>query len=178
MIIRRGPASCKSWSGGIGLLQMIILRGQTLANDHPEGQASCKWSSRGADLLQMIIWRGWTLGNDHSEGPGLLQIMIRRDRPLAIDHLEGQASCKWSSRKWSSWSKKFSQTKMDQPAVLFIFQYLRYKTLLNMYYFPLFWLIWILSYLLYCQLILVFYGTQNKCFTPSMKNTGFYTKKC
>ena len=38
--------------------------------------ASCKWSSRGTSLLQMII---------------------RRGRPLANDHPEGPALCKWSS---------------------------------------------------------------------------------
>ena len=38
-------------------------------------QASCKWSS------------GWT---------GLLQMIIRMDRPLANDHPDGPASCNWS----------------------------------------------------------------------------------
>ena len=36
---------CWFWSGGAGLLQMIIRRGRPLANDHPEGPAYCKWSS-------------------------------------------------------------------------------------------------------------------------------------
>ena len=35
---------------------------------------SCKWSSGGAGLLQMVIWR---------------------DQPLANNHSEGPASCKW-----------------------------------------------------------------------------------
>ena len=38
-----------------GLLQMIIWRGQLLANHHLEGLASCKWSSGGTSHLQMII---------------------------------------------------------------------------------------------------------------------------
>ena len=71
-----GLASWKWWSGGTGLLQMVIWRGRTLANDHPEGPASCKWSSRGASLLKMMIGRDW---------------------PLAYDHLEEPDSCKWAS---------------------------------------------------------------------------------
>jgi len=46
------------------------------SKDHPKGPASCKWSS---------------------EGTGLLQMIIRRDRPLANDHPEGLTICKWSS---------------------------------------------------------------------------------
>ena len=52
-----GPASYKWWSGGTGLLQMVIRRDRPLADGHPEGQASCKWWSGGAGLLQMIIRR-------------------------------------------------------------------------------------------------------------------------
>ena len=33
---------CKWSSGGAGLLQMIILRGRALANDHPEGSSSMR----------------------------------------------------------------------------------------------------------------------------------------
>ena len=53
----KGPASCKWWSEGTGLLQMVIRRGRPFANDDPEGLDTCKWSFRGASLLQMIIWR-------------------------------------------------------------------------------------------------------------------------
>ena len=70
----KGLASCKWWSGGTSLLQMVIWSGRPLANDDPEGPASCRWSFGGA---------------------GLLQMMIRRDRPLADGHPEGLASCKW-----------------------------------------------------------------------------------
>ena len=62
---------------GTGLLQIIIQRGRSLANDHSEGPVSCKWLSRWTGFLQMIIWRG---------------------RPLANDHPERPASCKWSTR--------------------------------------------------------------------------------
>ena len=50
MTIRRDrplKRSCKWPSGGAGLLQMAIWRGQTLANDHPKEEAYCKWSSGG-----------------------------------------------------------------------------------------------------------------------------------
>ena len=43
--VPKGPASCKQPSRGAGLLQMIIRRGQPLANEHQEGPA----------LLQVII---------------------------------------------------------------------------------------------------------------------------
>ena len=74
-------------------MQMIIWRGLLLANDHSEGLASCEWSSGEAGLLQMIIRRGRPLANNHLE-VGLLQMIIRRDRPLANNHLEVPASCK------------------------------------------------------------------------------------
>ena len=61
---------------------MIIHRGQPLANDfrwnrplandHPEGLVSCKWSSWGTGLMQMIIRRDWPLANDHLKGPASL----------------------------------------------------------------------------------------------------------
>ena len=51
--------------------------GSGLWDDHPKWQASCKWSSGVAGLLQMII---------------------RRDKPLANHHLEWPASSKWSFR--------------------------------------------------------------------------------
>ena len=102
-----GPASCKWWSGGTGLLQMVIWSGRPLANDDPEGPASCRWSSGGAGLLQMMIRRDRPLADGHPEGPasckwwyggtGLLQMVIRRDRPLANDHPEG------SNSKRSNW---------------------------------------------------------------------------
>ena len=47
-------------------------------NDHSVGTASPKWLS------------GWT---------GLLQVIIRMDQPLASDHPDGPASCKWSEFK-------------------------------------------------------------------------------
>ena len=60
-------------------------------SDHPDGPAFCKWSSEGAGLLQMIIWRIRTM-----------RIIIRRDRPLANDHLEGSSSKRrnWDSSSW------------------------------------------------------------------------------
>ena len=50
---------------------------QTMTKDKPQitTNDSCKWSSEGAGLLQMII---------------------RRGRPLANVYTEGPASCKWS----------------------------------------------------------------------------------
>ena len=74
----KGLASCKWWSGGTSLLQMVIRRGRPLANDDPEGPASCKWSSRGAGLLQMMIWRCPASCKWWSRGTGLLQMIIRR----------------------------------------------------------------------------------------------------
>ena len=44
-----------------------------VVDDHLEGPAFCKWSFR------------WT---------GILQMIIRMDRPLANDHLDGRAFCK------------------------------------------------------------------------------------
>ena len=55
-----------------GLKYAFLCPFYNCQNDEP---ASCKWSSRGA---------------------GLLQMMIRRDRPSANGHPEGPASCKWS----------------------------------------------------------------------------------
>ena len=52
-----GPASYIWWSGGTGLLQMVIWRDRPFANDHSERPASCKWWSGGTGLLQMIIRR-------------------------------------------------------------------------------------------------------------------------
>ena len=100
------PASCKWWSGGTGLLQMVIQRGQPLANDDPEGPASCIWSSWSTGLLQMIIMIDMSLANDHLDGSAsfkwlserndLYKMIIMIDRPFANDHLDGQAFCKWS----------------------------------------------------------------------------------
>ena len=114
---------CKWSSGGACFLQMIIWRGPSLANDHPEEPASYKWSPGGISLLQMIIWRSRCLANDHPEGSAsckwslegtslsqtfiwrgkwssggisLLQMIIWRGQCLANDHPEGSASCKWS----------------------------------------------------------------------------------
>ena len=61
------------------------MGGRPLANDDPEGQASCRWSSGGAGLLQMMIRRDRPLADGHPEGP------------LANDDTEGLASCRWSS---------------------------------------------------------------------------------
>ena len=54
---------CKWSSGGADILEMIILMGLPIANNHFEGQASFKWSFRGTGLLQMIIRRGRALAN-------------------------------------------------------------------------------------------------------------------
>ena len=54
---------CKWSSGGADILEMIILMGRPIANNHFEGQASFKWSLRGTGLLQMIIRRGRALAN-------------------------------------------------------------------------------------------------------------------
>ena len=76
---------------------VVVRSSRPLANYHPEGPASCKLSSRGAGLLQIIIRRGRPLANESSWGAGLVQMIIQRGRPLANDHPEGPASCKWSS---------------------------------------------------------------------------------
>ena len=73
-----GPASCKWWSGGTSLLQMVIWRGRPLANDDPEGLASCRWSSGGAGPLQMMIRTDRPLEKGHPKGAGLLQMIIWR----------------------------------------------------------------------------------------------------
>ena len=48
-------------------------------------------------LLQMIIQRISPLANDHPEGLASCKWSFGRGLPLANDHLEGQAPCKWSS---------------------------------------------------------------------------------
>ena len=45
-------------------MQFIIWRDRPLEIDHPEGQASCKWSYGENGFLQMIIRRDWPLAND------------------------------------------------------------------------------------------------------------------
>ena len=63
----------------VGLLQMMIRRGQPFANDDPEGPASWKRSSTGGRPLandHVDRFPAWNLTNDHPEGP---------------------AFCKWSS---------------------------------------------------------------------------------
>ena len=58
------------------LFVVVKMRGWALANDDPKGPTTCRWSSGGA---------------------GLLQMMIRRDRPLENDHPEGSSS---KRRNW------------------------------------------------------------------------------
>ena len=52
----------------------------------PRHPSCCWWSPGRLGLLQMIILRSLAIVN-----------FIQRGRPLANDHLEGWASCKWSS---------------------------------------------------------------------------------
>ena len=51
---------------------MIIWRIWPLANDPPDDPASCKWSSGGSGLLEMIIRRDQPLANDHQSPLSLL----------------------------------------------------------------------------------------------------------
>ena len=83
-----GPAPCKWSSKGTGLLQTNIPRVQPLANDHPKGSfwPDSQYSSGLPDSSNSQSFNNNNNCNSSSEGSGLLQMIIRRDRPLENDH--------------------------------------------------------------------------------------------
>ena len=85
---------------------LFITTTTTNTNDHPSGLASCERSSGWIGLLQMIIRMDRPLANDHPEG-----------RPLANDHREGPASCKYLHRINPNQCKCFPPAQVsDSPS--------------------------------------------------------------
>ena len=62
----KGPASCKWWSEGTGLLQMVIRRGRPLTNDHLEGSSSKRrnWGFQNSWAFICFLREKYTLGEE------------------------------------------------------------------------------------------------------------------
>lgn len=119
----KGPASCKWWTGGAGLLHMIIWRGRPLetiirrdrplANDHPEGLTICKWSSGCAGLLQMIIRRD-----------GLCCSLCFPPSNTSEQNKDQNSDKRFALFNWSSFNCDWAQNAIPMPTKINVTQHL------------------------------------------------------
>ena len=92
---------------------MIILMDLHIANDHPDGPASCKWSSGQTGLLQMIIRMDRPLANDQNSSKRFALFTLSSSWSLFLLILNFLSFFQWQSFSafiWLSTPKNSSLT--------------------------------------------------------------------